>query len=108
MFTLDEQTVIGTLRARGSKDFDVLYAQKDSMLAGSRALRSYGLVAMIVGGLIAGGLASLTLSLAVVGIPVALAGWWLRHKGNTNIQITEEAFNEYLESIGMKIEAPAA
>jgi hypothetical protein len=45
MFTLDKQTVIGTLKARGSKDFDVLYAHKNSMLAKSRALRTCGLVA---------------------------------------------------------------
>jgi hypothetical protein len=103
MFTLDKQTVIGTLKARGSRDFDVLYAQKTSMLSLSTDLRTYGLVAMI-----AGGLASLTLILAAIGIPFALFGWWLRHKGSKNIEIAEEAFNEYLESIGMKVEASAA
>jgi hypothetical protein len=103
MFTVDKQTVIGMLKATGSRDYDVLYAQKTSMLQLSRGLRTYGLVAMITGGAV-----SLTLILAVIGIPCGLFGWWLWHKGKKNIRIADEAFSEYLESIGMKVEAAAA
>ncbi|MDB4911162.1 MAG: hypothetical protein JWO39_1985, partial [Gemmatimonadetes bacterium] len=52
-----------------------------------------------LGLLIVGVLSSLTIIVAIIGVPVAIFGWWFWRKGVRNVAIVEAAYAEYLVSI---------
>lgn len=86
--------VVGVLKATGSSDPDVLYAAKEEYGSTFATQRFQGL-----GLLITGALSSLTIFLAVIGVPVAVFGWWLWQKGKKNIALVDAAYTEYLASL---------
>jgi hypothetical protein len=88
---LDKQTVIGTLKACGSRDPDVLHAQTAQLLAGAKHLKLLGLICMVIGGLF-----TVTIFMAWFGIPAVLFGWWVGRFGKRNIQTVDAAYAEYL------------
>lgn len=100
---MDRQRVLGTLRATGSRDPDVLHAMKTSLLLTARFPRLAGASLMILGvlasftviGPLAGGP---VIRGAVIGIPLVLAGGWLRHRGNVNLATIEAACEEYAKA----------
>jgi hypothetical protein len=94
--------VVGMLKATGSSDPDVLYAAKEEYGSTFATQRFQGL-----GLLITGALSSLTIILAVIGVPVAIFGWWLWQKGKRNIALVEASYAEYLSSI-KPVAAPLA
>jgi hypothetical protein len=91
---VDKQSVIGTLKATGSRDPDVLYAQKQKLLAPNKNLKILSYM------LLAGGvLLALTVILAIAGIPLALFGAWILWFSKRNIAAIEAGFSEYSASI---------
>ena len=103
MLSLDKQTVIGALKASGSKDPDVLYTTKKKLVEQCRGLRIYSWVPIISGVLL-----SLTIIGAFIGIPVLVLGIWLRMKTGKSLRIAEEAYNEYLQAVGAQPSMAAA
>jgi hypothetical protein len=93
--------VVGVLKATGSSDPDVLYAAKEDYGSTFATQRFQGL-----GLLITGALSSITIILAVIGVPVAIFGWWFWKKGQRNIAIVEAAYADYISS--MQTTAPSA
>ncbi len=91
---LSHQHVIGSLRATGSTDPDVLFAKKEDLLAETKRLRLLGIVPLIVGTI-------LTVSIigAIVGIPMLLVGFSVRKSIKHNNEITSAALAEYMQSI---------
>ena len=69
MFTIDKQTVLGTLKATGSQDPDVLYNAKTQLVQMSKGMRGYSWIPMICGVLL-----TVTVIGAFVGIPAFLVG----------------------------------
>ncbi len=96
------QQVLGALKATGSKDPDVLFAAKQSLLEPVKPLKFIGLWAYVTGGLM-----TILILTAIIGIPLILFGWWTRRRGRTNIATIESAFGEYLDTIGSKSAAMA-
>jgi len=90
---LDKQSVIGTLKATGSRDADILHAQKQKLLAPAKNLKILAII-MIVGG----ALLTITVILAIAGIPFALFGVWLWRFSSKNIAAVEAGYTEYLAS----------
>jgi hypothetical protein len=90
---IDKQTVIGTLKAVGSRDSDMLYAQKQKLLAPSKNLRNISYV--LIGG---GGLLTITVFAAFAGIPLALFGVWLWRRSSRNTAIVEAGYSEFVAS----------
>ena len=90
---IDKQSVIGTLKASGSRDPDILHAQKEKLLAPNKNLRILSYI--LIGG---GALLSLTVILAIAGIPLALFGVWIWRFSAKNIAAIETGYNEYLTS----------
>jgi hypothetical protein len=88
------QQIVGVLKATGSTDPDVLFAAKEEYGSTFATQRFQGM-----GLLITGALASLTIIMAVIGVPVAIFGWWLWRKGKRNIALVEEAYAHYLASL---------
>jgi hypothetical protein len=91
VLVIDKQQMIGTLRAAGTKDRDVLYARKQEMLTMSKGMRIMGFIWMACGLLV-----SLTIILAIMGLPMAGLGFLMWWRGSKNIKIAEATFKEYL------------
>lgn len=90
---VDKQSVIGTLKATGTRDPDVLHAQKQKLLAPSKNLKMASYI--IIG---CSALLTLTIVAAFAGIPFGLFGIWLWRFSSKNIATVESAFSEYLAS----------
>jgi len=100
--TASRPQVIGALKASNSTDPDVLLHVKEDLLDQYRPLKMMSLVPIVCGGLI-----SLTVIGAIIGIPLILLGIFLRRKCKRNMATVESAYDEYLASLGMKRLAPA-
>jgi len=87
---LDKQTVIGTLKATGSKDPDILYSQKAKLLAPAKQLKMLAIFMVAVGAFF-----TITVVLAIAGIPLILFAWWTWRFSKKNIAAVETAFAEY-------------
>ena len=90
---LDKQSVLGTLKSTGTRDRDVLHAQKQKLLAPSKNLKMVSYIIMGCGVLL-----TLTIVAAFAGIPFGLFGLWIWRFSSKNIATVEEAYNEYLAS----------
>jgi hypothetical protein len=90
---VDKQSVIGTLKAVGSRDPDVLHAQKQKLLAPSLNMKKISLFLMIGGGVL-----TITVFAAFAGIPLALFGIWMWRSSSRNIATVETAFSEFIAS----------
>ena len=90
---LDKQSVIGTLKATGSHDADILHAQKQKLLAPAKNLKILAIILMAGGALF-----TVTVILAIAGIPLALFGLWLWRFSSKNIAAVEAGYTEYLAS----------
>jgi hypothetical protein len=93
---------VGVLKATGSTDPDVLFAAKEEYGSTFATQRFQGL-----GLLITGALASLTIVLAIIGVPVAIFGWWFWRKGKRNVALVEAAYSHYLASLKQAAATPA-
>lgn len=89
------QEVTGILKSTGSKDPDVLFAAKQSLLDTVKPLKLMGVWAYVTGVL-----SCLLIVLAFIGIPVLIFGWWVRKRAAENIATIESTYVEYLSSIG--------
>jgi len=96
------QHVTGVLKATGSRDSDVLFAAKEAMLEPIKPLKFIGLWAYVTGGLL-----TITILGAFLGIPLLGFGWWTRRRGRTNIETVESTFASYVASLGLKPRAVA-
>lgn len=90
--SLDRQTVVGALKATGSRDLDVLYAARTKLLGVAAGPRWYGSavagVALLLG---AGPLARLP-AMLLLGV-----GLWLLRRGTLNIRMVKAGHAEYVE-----------
>jgi len=95
---LTHQQVIGSLRATGSTDPDVLFARKEELLIETRRMKLLTIAPLIIGGI-------LTVSLigAIVGIPAMIFGYLVRKTYNNNIAIADNALAEYMQTIPSSI-----
>ncbi len=94
--TTTPQEVTGKLKATQSTDPDVLLAAKNEFAAPFRQQRGTGLLLLVVGAL-----SSLTIVLAVIGIPVALFGAWVWRKGVSNLAIVEATYAKYVGGVSV-------
>lgn len=86
--------VMGVLRTTGSSDADVLFAATTEFGRPFRNQRLFGFIAIGVGAALA-----LTVVLLIAGVPLAIAGVWLWHKGNRNTAVIESAYTSYMTSL---------
>jgi hypothetical protein len=90
---LDRQGVLGTFKANGSRDTDVLHSQKEQLLAQQKQFRLLGVILMVGGAFF-----TVTVILAIAGIPLFIFGWWLRRFGTKNIAAIEQGYADYMAS----------
>jgi len=92
---IDKQSVIGALKATGSKDRDILHTQVNELLQGPKQLKMLGIICMAGGALF-----TITIFMAWFGIPIGIFGWWLWSFGKKKIATIEAGYAEYLASVG--------
>jgi len=90
---IDKQSVIGTLKATGTRDPDILHAQKARLLAPAKNLKLLAIICIVSGALF-----TITVILAIVGIPFVIFGLWLWRFSGKNIEAIESGFAEYVGS----------
>jgi hypothetical protein len=100
---IEKQQVIGALKATGSSDPDVLYARKEELLGESRKMKILGPFAIIVGIAM-----SLTILMAIIGIPIILFGLAVKKRIRTNIQTADAALADYLTDLSVQHRATTA
>jgi hypothetical protein len=91
---MTRQEVMGVLKATGSRDSDVLFAAKEQLLGQVKPLKIFGICAYVTGGL-----STLLIVFAFIGIPLLFFGWWMRRRARQNIEVIESTFAEYLASV---------
>lgn len=92
---LDRATAIGYLKSAGSKDPDVLHGQKAQLLSLARFPKYVGVYVMVMGGL-----TTILILTAFIGIPLLGLGWWMRGRGKKNIEVVEAAWAEFQAESG--------
>lgn len=95
---LTKQQVTGQLKSTNSTDPDVLFAAKNALIEPVKPLKIMGLWAYVTGGLM-----TLTIFLAVMGIPLIIFGWWLRKRGKENLETIEAAYSDYVKSLVLPV-----
>jgi hypothetical protein len=88
---VDKQSVIGTLKATGSQDPDVLHAQKAKLLAPAKNLKILAIILVVVGARF-----TVAVILAIAGVPFALFGLWLWRFSSKNVAAVELGYAEYV------------
>jgi hypothetical protein len=92
--SIDKQTVIGALKATRSTDADVLHAQKATLMQSARFPKLAGTYVIVMGIL-----CTVTILLAIIGIPLLFLGGWMRRRGSRNLTAVEDGFKEYLSTV---------
>ena len=100
---MDKQSVIGALKATGSRDPDILHSQKIELLSLPKQLKLLGMICMVGGALF-----TVTVILALFGIPIGIFGWWCWSFGKKNIAAVETGYAEYVASSGATAAAAGA
>ncbi len=77
---MDTRSVIGTLKATGSRDTDILHSQMNELMAPPNQLKLLGVFCMVIGAMF-----TVTVILAIAGIPFVIFGWWCWRFGKQNI-----------------------
>jgi hypothetical protein len=88
---LDRSMVIGYLKSTGSRDPDVLHTQKAEILSAAKFPKMAGVYLMVMGGLL-----TITILGAFIGIPLLGLGWWMRSRGVSNLAVVDAAYSEYV------------
>ena len=68
---MDRQSVVGALKATGSGDADVFHSKRNELLSAPTQLTLLGVICMVIGAIF-----TVTVILAIVGIPCVIFGWW--------------------------------
>ena len=92
--SVDQKTAFGTFKATGSRDPDVLYAHKETMLAPYKNLKRLAMI-----GAVSGGLFTITIFMAWFGIPVLIASWLLWRFQAKQAANVEAGYAQYLSSM---------
>ena len=91
---LDAQSVVGMFKATGSRDPDMLHAQKEKLLAQPKQLKLLAVLLVAVGVFF-----TFTVVLAIAGIPSIIFGWWTWRFAQQNIAAIEAGFAEYSKAL---------
>lgn len=89
--SLDQQRVVGFLRSVGSRDPDVLHAQRANLDSLAKFPKYVGVYLLVVGGLL-----TVTIVGSFIGIPLLVLGWWMRRRGVRNVATVEAGYTAFM------------
>lgn len=93
MLKLDTSQVIGYLKSAGSRDPDILHTQKAQLVSLAKFPKLVGTYLMVVGGL-----CTVLILLAFIGVPLLVFGWWMRSRGVKNVRVVEAGWAQFMGS----------
>lgn len=88
---LDKPTALGHLKSSGSRDPDLLHAQKAHLIDVAKFPKLAGIYVMVMGALL-----TVTILGAFLGIPMLILGWWMRSRGVHNLKVVHQAYDEFV------------
>ena len=91
---IDQQTVLGMFKSSASRDPDVLYAQKESLLGPYRNLKRLAILSAVIGAFL-----TITVIAAILGIPTIIGAWWLWRFQAKQSEAVEAGYAQYLASV---------
>jgi hypothetical protein len=91
---VDQQTVFGTLKQTGTRDPDILYAHKETMLAPYKNLKRLAMIGYAIGGLF-----TIMIFMAWFGIPVLIGSWLLWRFQAKQVANVEAGYARYQASM---------
>ncbi len=92
--SISEQAALGLFKASGSRDPDVLYAQKETMIAPYKNLKRLAILSFVIGGLF-----TVMVIMAWFGIPVLIGAWFCwRFQARQTANI-EAAYSKYMATV---------
>ena len=80
-------------KSAGSRDPDIIHTQKTHLISLAKFPKLAGVYVMVLGGLL-----TITILGAFLGIPMLIIGWWMRRRGVRNLQTVEDGYSEFLGS----------
>ncbi len=89
--SVDQRTAYGAFKDSGSFDPDALYAQKETMTAPYKNLKRLAVIGFAVGGLF-----TVTIAMALFGIPIVAASWLLWRFQAKQIANIEAGYAQYV------------
>lgn len=92
--TVDQQTAFGMFKSSATRDPDVLYAQKETMIAPYKNLKRLSMF-----GYVAGALFTITIFMAWFGIPILIGSWFLSRFQAKQTSNIEAGYSQYLSSM---------
>lgn len=95
---IDKARVIGMLQATGSRDPDVLYAQRAVMFTPVRLAKLAGAGLMLVGALLCLSVVKTSVLGPAAGVTLIAFGWWVRRRSARNTAAIEAGFAEYAKA----------
>ena len=87
---MDKQSVTGFFKAAGTRDPDILLMKKQTLIAPNRNMKIAGIGLTVLGVLM-----TLTIIMAILGIPLVLFGAWMWWFTTRNISVVEAVYSEY-------------
>lgn len=88
---LDRQMVVGELKSAGSRDPDVLHNERGKIEVIAAFPKHAGTYVMVMGGLL-----TITILGAFIGIPLLALGWWMRKRGKQNMAEVEAGWSAFM------------
>jgi len=91
--SISQQAAFGIFKSSGSRDADVLFAQKETMISPYKNLKTLAMIAYVVGGLF-----TIMIFMAWFGIPCLIGAWFLSRFQAKQVANIEAAYAEYVAS----------
>ena len=92
--SVSRQAALGLFKATGARDRDVLFAQKETMLAPYANLKRLAIISFVIGGLF-----TAMVFMAWFGIPVLIGAWLLWRFQARQVANIEAAHSEYVATL---------
>lgn len=91
---IDQQAVLGMFKSSASRDPDVLYAQKETLLGPYKNLKRLAILSAAIGAFL-----TITVVAAILGIPTMIGAWWLWRFQAKQSDAVEAGYAQYLASV---------
>jgi hypothetical protein len=88
---LDRQQVLGFFKDAGSRDPDILHTYRTSLVSLGRFPKLAGIYVMVMGGLL-----TITILGAFLGLPMLALGWWMWRRGVGNLKMIDTSYSEFI------------
>lgn len=91
MFTVTPDYVAGQLKQLSSQDPQVLESRRQELIQTQQPMKLGSLVFLVIGGIL-----TITIIGAIVGLPMLAAAGFVQWKARSNLKVIDEAFQSFV------------